>query len=96
MTKKFGKSTLVSRYTTTGPERAPHRSYLYAMGLGEKQINQPLIGVATTWNEAAPCNITLARQAQVVKKGVAAAGWDTVGESNGREGICRQLECAAG
>jgi dihydroxy-acid dehydratase len=74
MTKKYGKSTLVSRHTTEGPERAPHRSYLYAMGLGEKQINAPLIGVATTWNEAAPCNITLARQAQVVKKGVAAAG----------------------
>ena len=74
MTKKFGKSTLVSRHTTSGPARAPHRSYLYAMGLGEKQINQPLVGVATTWNEAAPCNITLGRQAQVVKKGVAAAG----------------------
>ena len=74
MTKKYGKSTLVSRHTTTGPERAPHRSYLYAMGLGEKQIAAPLIGVATTWNEAAPCNITLGRQAQVVKKGVAAAG----------------------
>ncbi|MBN66756.1 MAG: dihydroxy-acid dehydratase, partial [Rickettsiales bacterium] len=51
-----------------------HRSYLYAMGLDESLINQPLIGVATTWNEAAPCNITLGRQAQVVKKGVAAAG----------------------
>lgn len=74
MTKKFGKSTLVSRHTTQGPERAPHRSYLYAMGLGEAQINAPLVGVATTWNEAAPCNITLGRQAQVVKKGVAAAG----------------------
>ncbi len=74
MTKKFGKSTLVSRHVTSGPERAPHRSYLYAMGLGEKQINQPLVGVATTWNEAAPCNISLGRQAQVVKKGVAAAG----------------------
>jgi len=74
MTKKFGKSTLVSRHVTEGPERAPHRSYLYAMGLGEAQINQPLVGVATTWNEAAPCNITLARQAQVVKKGVAASG----------------------
>lgn len=74
MTKTFGKSTLVSRHVTEGPERAPHRSYLYAMGLGEKQIHQPLIGVATTWNEAAPCNISLGRQAQVVKKGVAAAG----------------------
>ncbi len=72
--KTYGKSRLVSRYTTTGPERAPHRSYLYAMGLGEAQINAPLVGVATTWNEAAPCNIALARQAQIAKKGVAAAG----------------------
>lgn len=72
--KTFGKSSLVSRHVTTGPERAPHRSYLYAMGLGEAQINAPLVGVATTWNEAAPCNIALARQAQIAKKGVAAAG----------------------
>lgn len=72
--KTYGKSRLVSRHVTQGPERAPHRSYLYAMGLSEAQINAPLVGVATTWNEAAPCNIALARQAQVVKKGVAAAG----------------------
>ncbi|MBV8938787.1 MAG: dihydroxy-acid dehydratase, partial [Alphaproteobacteria bacterium] len=74
MTKHYGKSILPSRHVTEGPERSPHRSYLYAMGLGEKQIHAPLVGVATTWNEAAPCNITLGRQAQVVKKGVAAAG----------------------
>ena len=74
MTKTYGKSTLPSRHVTDGPERAPHRSYYYAMGLGKKQIAQPFVGVVTTWNEAAPCNITLARQAQVVKKGVAAAG----------------------
>ncbi|MDG1286410.1 MAG: dihydroxy-acid dehydratase [Rickettsiales bacterium] len=74
MSKEFGKSRLVSRHVTQGPERAPHRSYLYAMGLGKKEIDQPLVGVATTWNEAAPCNITLGRQAQVAKKGVHAAG----------------------
>jgi dihydroxy-acid dehydratase len=74
MTKEYGKSRLPSRHVTEGPERAPHRSYYYAMGLSEEQINQPLIGVVTTWNEAAPCNISLGRQAQVVKKGVAAAG----------------------
>ena len=68
------KKNLPSRHVTVGPERAPHRSYLYAMGLTEEQIYQPLVGVATTWNEAAPCNITLGRQAQVVKKGVSAAG----------------------
>src|SRR5438270_1911965 len=68
------KSRLPSRHVTIGPERAPHRSYLYAMGLTDEQIAQPLVGVATTWNEAAPCNITLARQAQAAKKGVAASG----------------------
>jgi dihydroxy-acid dehydratase len=66
------KSRLPSRHVTEGPERAPHRSYLYAMGLTTQQIHQPLIGVATAWNEAAPCNISLQRQAQAVKKGVAA------------------------
>ena len=74
MTKTYGKSRLPSRHVTEGPERAPHRSYLYAMGVTEPMIHAPLIGVATTWNEAAPCNITLGRQAQVVKKGVASAG----------------------
>src|SRR6266567_1990601 len=68
------KSKLPSRHVTEGPERAPHRSYLYAMGLTKEQIHQPLVGVASCWNEAAPCNIALARQAQVVKQGVKAAG----------------------
>jgi dihydroxy-acid dehydratase len=71
--KTFSKANLPSRHTTVGPSRAPHRSYLYAMGLSEKEIAQPLVGVASCWNEAAPCNISLMRQAQVVKKGVAAA-----------------------
>src|SRR5215472_15852785 len=70
----FDKSRLPSRHVTVGPERAPHRAFLYSMGLTREQIeDQPLVGVATTWNEAAPCNIALARQAQAAKKGVAAA-----------------------
>ena len=68
------KARLPSRHVTEGPERAPHRSYYYAMGLTTEQIHQPFVGVATCWNEAAPCNISLMRQAQAVKKGVAAAG----------------------
>jgi len=68
--RKFDKSRLPSRHVTEGPERAPHRSYLYAMGLSDDEIHQPLIGVATCWNEAAPCNISLNRQAQAVKLGV--------------------------
>ena len=72
--KKWNKSKLPSRHVTEGPARAPHRSYYYAMGLTEEEIAQPFIGVATCWNEAAPCNISLARQAQSVKKGVKSEG----------------------
>ncbi|HVZ12969.1 MAG TPA: dihydroxy-acid dehydratase [Bauldia sp.] len=69
----FDKRKLPSRHVTEGPEHAPHRSYYYAMGLSAEQIHQPFVGVATCWNEAAPCNISLMRQAQAVKKGVSAA-----------------------
>ncbi|MEO1680811.1 MAG: dihydroxy-acid dehydratase [Pseudomonadota bacterium] len=72
--RKFDKSKLPSRHVTLGPERAPHRSYYYAMGLSEDEIEQPFIGIATCWNEAAPCNIALGRQAQAVKLGVKAGG----------------------
>lgn len=71
--KVISKAKLPSRYVTEGPARAPHRSYLYAMGLSAAEIAQPLVGVASCWNEAAPCNISLMRQAQAVKQGVAAA-----------------------
>jgi len=70
---KFDKSKLPSRHVTEGPARAPHRSYYYAMGMSETEIHQPLVGVATCWNEAAPCNIALNRQAQAAKMGVKAA-----------------------
>ena len=69
------KKKLPSRHVSVGPERAPHRSYYYAMGLQESDIEKPFVGVVSTWNEAAPCNIALMRQAQSVKKGVS--------ESNG-------------
>jgi dihydroxy-acid dehydratase len=74
MTNRFDKSKLPSRHVTEGPERAPHRSYYYAMGLTEAEIHQPFVGVASCWNEAAPCNIALMRQAQSAKKGVKEAG----------------------
>src|SRR3712207_6408670 len=70
----WDKSKLPSRHVTEGPERAPHRSYYYAMGLTEGEIAQPFVGVATCWNEAAPCNIALSRQAQATKLGVKAGG----------------------
>jgi len=72
--KVFDKKKLPSRHVTEGPMRAPHRSYYYAMGLTEEQIHRPFVGVASCWNEAAPCNIALMRQAQSVKKGVDEAG----------------------
>ena len=70
----FDKSKLPSRHVSAGAERAPHRSFYYAMGMTEREIAQPFVGVVTTWNEAAPCNIALARQAQVAKRGVKSAG----------------------
>ena len=72
--KKWDKSKMVSRHVSVGPSKAPHRSYYYAMGLSQEDIDKPFVGVATCWNEAAPCNISLSRQAQVVKKGVVAGG----------------------
>ena len=72
--QRFDKSRLPSRHVTEGPARAPHRSYFYAMGITEEEIHQPWVGVATCWNEAAPCNIALNRQAQVVKHGVKKGG----------------------
>ena len=72
--KTFDKAKLPSRHVTEGYERAPHRSYYYAMGMTEEEIHQPLVGVVTTWNEGAPCNIALMRQSQSAKKGVSEAG----------------------
>lgn len=68
------KSKLPSRYVSVGPKSAPHRAMYYAMGLTEEEIYQPFIGVATTWNESAPCNITLMDQAIHVKNGVKSSG----------------------
>ncbi len=70
----WDKSRLPSRHATEGPGRAPHRSYYYAMGLSKEEIARPFVGVATCWNEAAPCNIALHDQAQEVKRGVHEAG----------------------
>ena len=71
---KFDKSKLPSRHVSVGVKSAAHRSMYYAMGLKKEDIEKPFVGVATTWNEAAPCNITLSRQAQSVKAGVKLAG----------------------
>ncbi len=67
---KINKKKLPSRHTSLGPDRAPHRSFYYAMGETEDDVAKPFVGVVSTWNEAAPCNTALMRQAQSVKKGV--------------------------
>ncbi len=65
---------LHSHVVTKGAARAPHRAFLRAMGLGDEELARPLVGVADSWNEATPCNITLNRQARVAKEGVEKAG----------------------
>lgn len=77
----FNKSKLPSRYITQvhGCEGRrtmlyPMQSSLYPDGLSDEDIDRPLVGVVSAWNEAAPCNIALQRQAQPAKRGVKDAG----------------------
>jgi len=63
-----------SRALTNGPERAPARSYLKAIGFDDEALAKPIIGVASTWIEAMPCNYHLRALAAKVKEGIRAAG----------------------
>jgi dihydroxy-acid dehydratase len=74
MTHNFDKSKLPSRHVSVGPERAPHRSYYYAMGLTEEEIARPFVGVVSAGNDSAPCNTMLDHQADIARKGVEAGG----------------------
>jgi len=74
MSDRFDKSRLPSRHVSVGPERAPHRSYYYAMGLTEEEIARPFVGIASAGNDSAPCNTTLNAQADICREGVDAAG----------------------
>jgi dihydroxy-acid dehydratase len=74
MSHTFDKSKLPSRHVSVGPERAPHRSYYYAMGMTEEEINRPFVGVVSAGNDSAPCNTTLNAQADVCREGVIAGG----------------------
>jgi len=74
MSSKRYIDNLPSNFVKTGAKSSAHRAMYYAMGMTKKQINQPFVGVCTAWNETAPCNIGLARQAQIVKKGVDSVG----------------------
>jgi len=97
---KYNKKKLPSRHTSLGPDRAPHRSFYYAMGETEEDVAKPFVGVVSTWNEAAPCNTALMRQAQSVKKGIREKGGTprecgtitvTDGIAMGHEGIKSSL-----
>jgi len=74
MTQIFDKSKLPSRHVSVGPERAPQRSYYYAMGMTEEQIAAPFVAVASAGNDSAPCNTALDAQADVCREGVMEAG----------------------
>jgi dihydroxy-acid dehydratase len=74
MSHTFDKSKLPSRHVSVGPERAPHRSYYYAMGLTEEEIGRPFVGIASAGNDSAPCNTTLDMQADWCRQGVNEAG----------------------
>jgi dihydroxy-acid dehydratase len=63
-----------SSVVTEGDQRAPQRAFFRSMGLTDEEIHRPWVGVANTWNEATPCNITLDRQAKAAKEGVKSAG----------------------
>ncbi|WP_417616092.1 dihydroxy-acid dehydratase [Parasphingorhabdus sp.] len=74
MTNRFDKSHLPSRHVSVGPERAPQRSYYYAMGMTEEDIAKPFVGIASAGNDSAPCNTLLDVQADMAREGVIEAG----------------------
>ncbi|HJO64285.1 MAG TPA: dihydroxy-acid dehydratase [Sphingomonas sanguinis] len=74
MTRQFDKSRLPSRHVSIGPERAPHRSYYYAMGIQEEDIAKPFVALASAGNNSAPCNTTLDAQADAAQGGVIRGG----------------------
>jgi dihydroxy-acid dehydratase len=74
MPNQFDKSRLPSRYVSVGPERAPQRSYYYAMGMTEEEIAQPFVAVVSAGNDSAPCNTTLDFQANICREGVIQGG----------------------
>lgn len=63
-----------SREVTEGYARAPHRAMLRAVGMSDADFDKPQIGVASSWNDITPCNLSLDRLAKQVKQGVLEAG----------------------
>ncbi|MCZ6563208.1 MAG: dihydroxy-acid dehydratase [Deltaproteobacteria bacterium] len=88
-----------SRVITEGPDRAPARAMLKAAGFTDKDLSQPLIGVANTWIEIGPCNLHLRRLAAKVKEGIRAAGgtpmeFNTVSISDGISMGAEGMKCS--
>src|SRR5205809_2808533 len=63
-----------SRALYDGPERAPARSYLKAIGFDDDALARPIVGIANTWTETMPCNFNLRQLAEPLKRGVREAG----------------------
>src|SRR5712664_2545993 len=77
-----------SKAITEGPDRAPARAMLKAIGFSTEDLRRPIVGVANTWTETMPCNFHLRRLAERVKEGVRAAGatpmeFNTISVSDG-------------
>lgn len=77
-----------SRTITEGPDKTANRAMLRAMGLGDQDMKQPWVGVATVWSEATPCNVNLDEQGQIIARTIAANGatprrFNTISVSDG-------------
>ena len=79
---------LTSHSLLVGPDRAPARAMLKAVGFSDEDLSRPIIGVANTWIEVMPCNFHLRRLSERVKAGIRAAGgtpieYNTIAVSDG-------------
>jgi dihydroxy-acid dehydratase len=88
-----------SRVITDGPDRAPSRAMLKAVGFSDEDLSRPIIGVANTWIEIGPCNFHLRRLAAKVKEGIRAAGgtpmeFNTVSISDGISMGAEGMKCS--
>src|SRR5919198_4521006 len=88
-----------SRVITGGPDRAPSRAMLKAIGFTDEDLSRPIIGVANTWIEIGPCNFHLRRLAAKVKEGIRAAGatpmeFNTVSISDGISMGVEGMKCS--
>ncbi|HEX6437499.1 MAG TPA: dihydroxy-acid dehydratase [Candidatus Binatia bacterium] len=88
-----------SHVITDGPDRAPTRAMLKAVGFTDDDLSRPIIGVANTWIEIGPCNFHLRRLAAKVKEGIRAAGatpmeFNTVSISDGISMGAEGMKCS--